>query len=297
MHALKTRVSPVLQRLSRPVLERFGSGLNSLLDYSPKDKPPYDPPSCPKGMETGPPDFVGIGAQKSGTSRWYVLMRSHPEIFLPDFSDEPYPDWYTKERHFFDDFFQSEFGAHDIEAYHRWFPRPGGTITGEWTPQYCVDPWVAPLLAQAAPHTKVLMFLRDPVRRFASGMAHSQRYNTLGTSSAIEHYARGLYAQQLEYWFKYFPRANFLILQFEQTLQDPAAGLRGTFQFLGLREIELPDQLFEQEVNTRMTRTNYTIPAHFRDTLVERYTDEVLHLKELVPDLDLRLWPHFAHLA
>lgn len=298
MDLLKNRVTPTFKRLSTPVLEGLENGLKKLrTPRRPQEGPPYDPPVCPVGLETGPPDFVGIGAQKTGTSRWYMLMRHHPDVFLPDFSGQPFPHWYNKERHFFDQFFQSDFREDHIEEYHKWFPRPPGMITGEWTPRYCVDPWVAPLLARAAPETKILMFLRDPVRRFTSGMAHSQRYAPLDPSSAIEHYARGLYAHQLAYWLKFFSRSQLYVIQFEATLKDPAAKLRDTFQFLGLREMQLPETLFQKEMNARKARTDYVTPSHLRETLVERYTDEVLCMKDLVPELDLSLWPNFAHLA
>lgn len=248
-------------------------------------------------METGPPHFVGIGAQKSGTTRWFMLMRQHPRLFVPDFAGHPFPAWYRKERHFFDPFFEHDFTEVHARQYHQWFPRPAGTITGEWTPRYCVDPWVAPLLAQAAPDTRILLFLRDPVRRFTSGMAHAQRHDALVGGVAIEHYARGLYAQQLEHWLQFFSRDQILVLQFEQTLQEPAAHLATTFRFVGLPPYTLPDALFEREVNARRTTTDYALPGHLRKTLVTRYTGDVLRLRELVPDLDLNLWPHFAHLA
>ena len=42
-----------------------------------------DHPECPAGWTTGAPDFVIIGAQKSGTTWWQGLMESHLEIHRP----------------------------------------------------------------------------------------------------------------------------------------------------------------------------------------------------------------------
>ena len=57
----------------------------------------------------------------------------------------------------------------------QWFPRPSGSLTGEWTPDYIQCSWVPALLAQAAPGTRLLVLLRDPVERFRSGLAHQRR--------------------------------------------------------------------------------------------------------------------------
>jgi hypothetical protein len=248
-------------------------------------------------MHTGPPDFVGLGAQKSGTTWWYMLLSRHPEVFVPRFRNEDYPDSFTKERHFFDPFFQATFEERHVEIYHKWFPRPQGMCTGEWTPRYLVDFWAAPLLARAAPQAKLLVLLRDPIHRFPSGLAQRQRNHQLRSDDAVSHHHRGLYAHQLRTWFDYFPRDRFLILQYEKCAQDPESELRKTFRFLGLEDMDLPERLFEKQVNTRQDHTKYTAPAYLRETQAKRYADDIRDLKALVPDLDLSLWPNFSHLS
>src|SRR5262249_18353809 len=36
------------------------------------------------GSIVGPPDFIGVGAQKSGTSWWHNLIDQHPDVVNPD---------------------------------------------------------------------------------------------------------------------------------------------------------------------------------------------------------------------
>ena len=103
----------------------------------------HAPPPTADGERTGPPDFVGIGAQKSGTTWWFGSIVAHPGVF--------HRTSIHKERHFFARFATEPFGPAQVGAYHAWFPRPAGTITGEWTPDYLCQPWVAPLLCRAAP--------------------------------------------------------------------------------------------------------------------------------------------------
>ena len=119
----------------------------------------------PRGWETGPPDFVGIGAQRSGTSWWFGQISRHPAVVAPS----------GKELHYFDRFWNAEFTATDGDGYRALLPRPPGKTTGEWTPRYMYDPWTLPLLQLCAPTAKILVLLRDPWDRFISGLGHERR--------------------------------------------------------------------------------------------------------------------------
>src|SRR5687768_3050648 len=136
------------------------------------DLPPVPTPA--PGTRTGPPDFVGVGAQKSGTSLWYRLLTTHPAVAPAA----------RKEIHFFDRLLAVE--EPDLRAYELYFPRGPGQICGEWTPRYMVDPWTPPLLAAAAPEAKLLVLLRDPVERFASSLDYNRFLATRSTPLASQ---------------------------------------------------------------------------------------------------------------
>ena len=134
---------------------------------------------------------MGLGAQKSGTTWWYKLIGQHEDVFVPSFEENECPPYFYKERHFLDSYYNTGFDGDDVEAYHKWFPRPLGMVTGEWTPRYLVDPSAPALLAKAVPDAKLLVLLRDPVSRFESGMAQTQRATELRPDKALIHYTRG----------------------------------------------------------------------------------------------------------
>lgn len=49
-----------------------------------------------------PPDFIGIGAQKSGTTWWHHLLLKHPDVYDGShLHGRVTPHFLTKERHFF----------------------------------------------------------------------------------------------------------------------------------------------------------------------------------------------------
>jgi hypothetical protein len=115
---------------------------------------------------------MGVGAQRSGTSCWNRLIVDHPGVVPPliplNSSGGPLPGTTKKELHYFDPFSDVALEDRDVELYHRFFPRPDGAMTGEWTPSYMVDRWIPPPLQQAAPKAKLLVLLRDPVERYRS---------------------------------------------------------------------------------------------------------------------------------
>jgi len=246
------------------------------------------PPPCPPRWSTGPPDFVGIGVQKAGTSWWHALITAHPGVFAP--SRLP------KELHFFGRYWRTEFTPEDVAEYARFFPRPPGGISGEWTPRYLVDFWVLDLLKQAAPDAKLLVLLRDPVERFRSGVTHEKAQGARHPMVAVEALVRGYYADQLDQLRAHFPAEQILVLQYERCRRDPLPQLRRTYEFLGLDNVRFVPPNLGDEVNpSRAPKVN--LPDQVRRQLVDCYQDDVRRLADHVPDLDLSLWPSFTHLT
>ena len=230
---------------------------------------------------------MGVGVQRAGTSWWFGLLTEHPQIESPH--GRP------KELHYFDEFWRSHFDEAAQVDYHSYFPRPPGHVAGEWTPRYLHDGWTPPLLAAAAPHTKILIILRDPVDRYLSGLTFDlARGAPLNPVVASDAFARGLYAGQLRRLLRHFDKAQVLVLQYERCVKVPQEQLSRTFAFLGV-----DDHL----VASSATRVNasYRRKPELRqpeiDRLVQAYEDDVLALAHDFPEIDLELWSHFRHLA
>lgn len=243
------------------------------------------PPQAETGEVAGPPDFVGIGAQKAGTTWWFDAICAHPNVFSR--AD------IHKERHFFGRYAVRPFGPADCSQYHDWFPRPHDSMTGEWTPDYIHCPWVPALLARAAPRARLLVLLRDPVERFRSGLAHQRRdRGRLTVETYRDAVARGLYHDELRQWATYFPAEQILVLQYEQCMADPAGQLARTYRFLGL------EPFVHEGIKTRVNVTADTLDLEedVRRRLVELYESDVRALSKSFPELDLRLWPNFTNL-
>lgn len=263
------------------------SVLHALGRYAPWEDG-FDPtPPSPHAHEvTGPPDFVGVGAQKAGTTWWFDAICAHPEVYAR--AD------IHKERHFFDRYALREFGAAECSLYRGWFPRPAGSLTGEWTPDYIQWAWVPPLLAQAAPQTRILVLLRDPVERFRSGLAHQRRdRGRLTAESTQDALTRGFYHQALARWTEQFRPEQMLVLQYEHCRADPQGQLNRTFRFLELEPVAVEG--LQDRVN--LTTNTFDLSEGVRRRLVEIYESDVRALLEQFPWLDVGLWPNFVSLA
>ncbi|MDP9227177.1 MAG: sulfotransferase domain-containing protein [Actinomycetota bacterium] len=212
------------------------------------------------------PDFLIVGAQRSGTSSLYAYLTKHPQIRRAA----------KKEAHFFD----VDYGRRSVEWYRSFFPTPHSQssrpaadsmrlLTGEATPYYLFHPCVPRRVAKLLPRVKLLAILRDPVDRAYSHyqMEVGNDLEHLSFEEAIEaesarldgeaerlladdeywsaahcHYsylARGVYADQLLRWRAFFPLEQMLILRAEDLRTGPAATLQKALDFLGVPGCEL----------------------------------------------------------
>ena len=207
------------------------------------------------------PDYLIIGAQKSGTTSLYRYLLHHPDVVPAR----------QKEVHFFDRQFDRGPGH-----YRSFFPLratlapiPGvrsRRITGEASPSYLVDPPVAERAAALVPDARLIAVLRDPVERAYSHYRHKVRNSLetlpfaealdaeadrlagnvpgVGPAEALEHFSyvtRGLYAAQLERWLAVFPREHLLVLDSQDLFVDPERVYQRVVDFLRLPEAALPD--------------------------------------------------------
>jgi hypothetical protein len=243
----------------------------------------------PAKATTGPPDFVGVGTQRSGTTWWFRTLLGHPQIRRPVAGG--------KEQHFFDRFCGRELTAADIDEYHSRFRRKPGQIAGEWTPRYLHDFWTPPLIARAAPDAKLLVMFRDPIERYRSGVPHRLSLHPAArieavTSDAIE---RGRYATQLRRLLAWHDEAKVLVLQYESCVADPAAQYRRTLEFL---EVDPNHEHggFERRRGTTQESAKQPLWDDLMEGLRAALEPEVLALAAMTPDIDVALWKNFAHL-
>jgi hypothetical protein len=208
-------------------------------------------------------DFVVIGAAKAGTTALFSLLRTHPELYLPESKELPY---FAVPRH---DYYSSA-----AEFYADAFRRRGeGRLCGTVTPQYLYGALLGPQPGQAAPagpsetiipsrirdaypEARLIAILRDPVARARSYhrmsrmRGHEHRPFDLAIEQLLEpdalaesragprvnnsYVVLGEYARLLQGYFDAFPREQLLVLFHEDLERDPATVCERAFAFLGV---------------------------------------------------------------
>ena len=229
----------------------------------------------------GLPDFVIIGAQKSGTTSLYDFIIQHPSIAPAS----------NKEIHYFsikyklgELWYRSNFPTNWTRR--RFYKKTSQKLlSGEASPTYLFYPMVPSRMNEVLPDVKLVVILRNPIDRAYSQYHFNVRYNneTLSFEKAIEleeercagererlikdpsyksvryrrysYLARGIYADQLEDWFKHYSKKQFLILATEDFRKNSQQTLDQVFNFLGLSTFQV-ENLTDKNVGNYKERMN-----------------------------------------
>lgn len=195
------------------------------------------------------PDFLILGAQRSGTTSLYHYLRAHPQVRPATGKELQY--------------FTLYYGRGE-RWYRGHFPRLApGQVTFEASPYYLFHPSAPQRVAETLPEARFVVLLRDPVERAYSHYRHTRAYgaeplsfadalaaeerrlaaalrqgpDTREAHAALRNHsyaARGRYAEQLQRWFAHVPRQRIHVIRSEDLYADPAAVYADLLRFLGL---------------------------------------------------------------
>lgn len=199
------------------------------------------------------PNFLVIGAEKSGTTWLYNKLRQHPEVYLP----------LTKECHFFNSLNSNLTGNENYnnlgwDWYRRFFEDIPEQVkaAGEVTPMYICDPDASRRIARDLPDVKLIYILRNPVTRAYSHYWMARRkgnveksFEKIVTEKDPRFIERGKYAKQLEKYYDLFPPKNLRGYIYETFFQNPEKGLKDVYSFLNLEEQNSTIEVDNQKVH------------------------------------------------
>jgi hypothetical protein len=196
------------------------------------------------------PHFLGIGTQKGGTTTLYQLLKTHPEVFVPE----------QKEVHYF----SKHYDRGEDWYLEQFANAAAGQLRGEITPYYLFHEAAPERIAGLRRSMRLIALLRDPVERTLSQYFHSCRLGleTLPLEAALaaeasrlagsearircaggtdlhhqEHsyLARSRYEIQLQRYINLFGRDQLLVLRSEDLFTQQADCLQRLCHFLGIR--------------------------------------------------------------
>ncbi len=228
-------------------------------------------------------NFIGIGAQKSGTSWAYTCLYDHPEVCAP-----------IKEIHFFSRPRWSE----GREWYERHFGACGaGKLTGEFSTSYLYSKEAPERIHSLYPDVKLIAILRNPIDRAYSQYRNAIKAGEIEESVPFEQFMKdepstteqGRYYEQLEQYLKYFKREQMLVLIYEDIRKDPVAFMSGIYKFLGI-DSTFVSSMVNEEINVARTPKHVFVDRvmhHISEGLRKSGFDKFVHFvrKSGLPDL------------
>jgi len=211
------------------------------------------------------PNFIIIGAAKSGTSSLYEYLIQHPSIYK----------CLVKEPNYFAIYFHKS-----LEWYRTYFPSSltkfyvekilkNKFSTGEASTQYYWYPHAAKRVKELLPNVKIIVLLRNPIDRSFSHYQMEVRHGNeqLSFEDAIKNESsrtkdeykkmmndtmyfspkytmqayieKSIYINAIKRWTDHFPLNQFLFVKSEDLFENTTEELNKILRFLNLSEFKL----------------------------------------------------------
>ncbi len=191
------------------------------------------------------PNVIGIGAEKCGSTWLYLLLKSHPEIYMSekrkeiDFFNRRYEeglDWYES-------FFPSNRDANEFST------------VGEFSPSYLYYPACAERIEKLGSVKNLLLIVRNPADQMYS--YYGQAVRGLNYQKTFEDFLeenpkcleKGLYGKHLKPFLKFYSQRQILCLIFEESVSGVQATMSKVSQFLSVDVTKFPNGLGEEKAN------------------------------------------------
>ncbi|MBC8267003.1 MAG: sulfotransferase domain-containing protein [Flavobacteriales bacterium] len=194
------------------------------------------------------PNFMCIGAAKSGTTTLYEILKQHPEIGVSSF----------KEPHFFDN---NDNWSKGVEWYEKTYfsDFKEKRLIGDFTASYLsINICPKRIKEIYGEKMKFIVLLRNPIDRAYSQFLHSKRdeyedlvflealaeekkrlkkfeeNNDMVSYSRFGYINHGMYAKHFKEYFNYFDREQFCVILFSDFINNRKDKVKEIIEFLNL---------------------------------------------------------------
>ncbi len=208
------------------------------------------------------PDFLIIGAPKSGTTSLYYYLQQHPQVWMPAVKE---PHWFL-----FDgpeppplggprDPIRGREMIRSWPDYQALFSAcPPGRVCGEASVRCLYSPQACAAIRRRLPDVRLILILRNPVDRaysayrrdraigaercatFAEAIADGPQRERDGWLTGI-YQDLGFYARALKPWMETFDPAQLRIYLYDDLVADAANLVGDLYRFIGVDDGFQPD--------------------------------------------------------
>lgn len=177
------------------------------------------------------PNFIGVGAQKSGTSWIFACLEEHPEICMQ-----------VKEIHFFS---KKKIYDKGLRWYEKQFKycNPNHKI-GEFSTTYLHSDEALNKIHLHYPKMKIIVSIRDPISRAFSHFQNDIMAGAIPKDANFfdfivnkpEYWKRGLYYKKISWLFEKFGKDRVFVILIEDAKDNPRTFMRSIYKFLNVDE-------------------------------------------------------------
>lgn len=230
--------------------------------------------------------FLGIGAQKAGTTWLYEMLTQHPDISFP----------LHKEVHYWN----RAYPGQAVEDYLSNFQHPT-LCEGEITPAYAfLNLKVIKEVYRHQPELKIIYIIRNPIDRawssakMALGRAEMQ-FHEASDQWFIDHFnsrgslLRGDYEACLRNWKAVFNDNQLLVLNFDEIKHAPDEFLSKCCQHLGVKEFNALQLDLMKTDRAVFSTLEQNLNKNLHTQLFKLYHEKIIKLEDYL-DMDLSEW-------
>ena len=225
------------------------------------------------------PNFLIVGAAKSGTTSLYRYLRQHPDVFMPEWKELSL---------FIGDSFGPLHRAKKPYFYQKAFSKvQNQTAVGEASTAYLFDEAAPKIIKEQLGTIRIIIILRDPVAmsyslynhqlrkegetidKFEKALAKEEDRRTdpefkkkcYGWHANYYYHQRASYYHQVKRYMDTFGKENILVILFEELAGETLSVVKSTFQFLDVDDTFVPDIKVHNPAGSILN-----IPMFWKDT-------------------------------
>ncbi len=213
------------------------------------------------------PNFLIIGAGKSGTTALHKYLRQHPQVFMPELKEPcffavegqtPVDPAQDPEEHF-----HYPQAVYTLDQYQELFREARiDQVAGEASTMYLYKPGVAERIKHYVPNVKMMAIFRNPAERLYSRYLHLARVNRLPDKNLENIFDKksvwwkrhdlvyeGFYYKHLKKLYQMFDHEQIKIFLYEDMKEE--GFYKEVYDFLGV------DNTFVPQTDVRYNRSGF----------------------------------------
>jgi hypothetical protein len=197
------------------------------------------------------PNFLIIGAQKSGTTSLYYYLNQHPEIFMVPDKELHYFTYLDDENH--------KYYLTEVQYIRQFHNGRNFLAVGEASPSYLYSEKAPARIKDINPEMRLIAILRNPVERAYSNFLHNRRRGKEpiedfekvihleekrikdGWDFSYHYVAKGFYFKQLSHYLDVFDKQQLKVVLLDDLRENSLGTICELFDFLQVDNNFAPD--------------------------------------------------------